>query len=267
MNEPDYIHINRKLWNAKTPIHVDSAFYGVEAFKQGAPSLKSPELDLLGDISGLRILHLQCHFGQDSLSMARMGAQVTGVDLSDEAIKQAQQLNQELGLDAQFIRTDLYSLPELLNQQFDIVFTSYGTTGWLPDLEKWAGIVERYLKPGGKFIMVDFHPVVWMFDDQFTTIAYSYFNQGPIIEETSGTYTDRDADIHETSCGWNHSISEHLSSLLEKGLELAAFKEYSYSVYDCFQQTVKTGDDRWEIQQMEGKLPLMFSILAHKKRL
>jgi 2-polyprenyl-3-methyl-5-hydroxy-6-metoxy-1,4-benzoquinol methylase len=115
---------------------------------------KSIELELLGNVKGLSILHLQCHFGQDSLSLARMGAHVTGIDLSDKAIKTAQELNAELHLNAEFICSDIYDLPQHLNKQFDIVFTSYGTIGWLPDLNKWAQIIHHFLKPEGKFIFV-----------------------------------------------------------------------------------------------------------------
>ena len=138
---------------------------------------------------------MQCHFGQDSLSLARMGAKVTGVDLSDKAIEKAIEFNQLLHLDAKFICCDIYDLPTYLNEKFDIVFTSYGTIGWLPDLSKWANIVSKYLKPNGKFIMAEFHPVVWMFDNDFKTVFYNYFNVTSIIEDESGTYADRCSEI------------------------------------------------------------------------
>ncbi len=174
----DYLAINKNTWNTKTPVHLNSEFYGLEEFIKGKTSLKQIELDLLGEVKGKKILHLQCHFGQDTLSLARMGAEVTGVDFSDTAIKEANLLTQKINQSARFICCDVYSLPEHLDEEFDLVYTSYGTIGWLPDLNKWAQIIHRFLKPGGKFVFVEFHPVVWMFDDNFKEIKYNYFNVG-----------------------------------------------------------------------------------------
>ena len=174
--EENYIEINRQSWNSRLESHLRSDFYDVAGFLNGKSSLNSFELELLGDVTGKSILHLQCHFGQDTLSLARMGAKVTGVDLSDKAIAEANRLAQQMHLDATFICCDIYDLLNHLDHQFDIVFTSYGTIGWLPDLSKWANIVSRFLKPGGNFVFVEFHPVVWMFDDEFDKIGYNYFN-------------------------------------------------------------------------------------------
>jgi 2-polyprenyl-3-methyl-5-hydroxy-6-metoxy-1,4-benzoquinol methylase len=146
-----YTHANRILWNAWTKIHEKSQFYDIQAFKAGGNTLKSIELDELGDVRGSSLLHLQCHFGQDTLSWARLGAQVTGVDLSDEAISLARSLAGELGLKARFVCSDLYELPQVLKEQFDIVFTSYGVLAWLSDLPRWAGIIANFIKPGGYF--------------------------------------------------------------------------------------------------------------------
>ena len=190
-----YFDANKQLWNQRTAVHKDSSFYNLAGFKAGENVLTPIELNELGDVKGKTMLHLQCHFGMDSLNWARLGAVVTGVDLSDEAIKEAKQLNNDLGMNATFICCNVYDLKEHLNEKFDIVFTSYGTIGWLPDLNKWAEIISCYLKPGGIFYMADFHPVLWMFDDEFTHFQYSYENSEVIITESEGTYTDRDADI------------------------------------------------------------------------
>src|SRR5690606_26113745 len=147
----------------------------MDGFMYGKSSLKSIELDLLGDVSGKSILHLQCHFGQDTLSLSRMGAKVTGVDLSDNAIKIAQALTKKLNADAEFICCDLYDLPNHLNKTFDIGFTSYGTITWLRDLDKWAAVVSKFLKPEGKLVFAEFHPVVLMFDDAFEKNEYDHF--------------------------------------------------------------------------------------------
>src|SRR5690606_5040157 len=167
--EEDYLAINKKSWNQRVQTHLDSEFYELPAFLKGKSSLNQIELDLLKDIKGKSILHLQCHFGQDSISLARMGAKVTAVDFSDKAIDAAKELCTKLGVDVNFLCSDIYELPHILDGQFDIVFTSYGTIGWLPDLQKWAKVVSHYLKNKGEFIFVEFHPVVWMFDDDFST--------------------------------------------------------------------------------------------------
>lgn len=264
--QPDYINANKDHWNQRTPIHMSSTFYDVPAFLNGKNSLKHIELDLLGDVTGKSILHLQCHFGQDTLSLARMGANVTGIDLSDAAIDAANLLREKLQLEnkARFICCDLYHLPLLLHERFDIVFTSYGTIGWLPDMDAWAKVVQHFIKPGGHFIMAEFHPVVWMFDDDFKTVNYPYFNREVIIEEGSGTYTDRDALITYKSYSWNHGLGEVLQALLDQGLQLQQLREYDYSPYNCFKHTVQTAPDEFRIRGMEHQLPMVYALQYYK---
>jgi ubiquinone/menaquinone biosynthesis C-methylase UbiE len=260
----DYVEINRAAWNAKTPIHIDSAFYDMPGFLAGNTTLKEPELGLLGDVKGKRILHLQCHFGQDTLSLARMGAHVTGVDFSDLAIAKARSLAAELQLAARFILCDVHALKEHLNEAFDIVFTSYGTIGWLADLPKWADIVQHFLKPGGRFVMAEFHPVVWMFDEEFKSVAYSYFNAGPIVEKAQGTYADREAPISYDMVGWNHPIADILQSLMDAGLELKQFREWNYSPYSCFRGVQEDEPGVFRIKHLNGRIPMMYGIVADK---
>jgi len=262
--EDEYLEINRKSWNEKTEIHLKSDFYDVKGFLKGKSSINSIELSLLGNVQGKKILHLQCHFGQDTLSLARMGAVVTGVDLSDKAIESANSLASDLNLSAKFICCDLYNLPEHLNETFDLVFTSYGTIGWLPDLDKWAKIVSSYLKPGGKFVFAEFHPVVWMFDDNFEKIGYNYFNTGPIVETLSGTYAQKDAKITQKYVAWNHSISEVVNSLIKNGLTINALNEFDYSPYNCFLHTVEFEPGKFRIVHLGNNIPMVYSILATK---
>ena len=193
--EKKHVELNRQLWNNRVDIHLSSVFYRMEEFMAGASSLNEIELALLGDIRGKTILHLQCHFGQDTLSLSRMGASVTGVDFSDKAIAKAKELAAELGTDTEFVCCNIYDLPSHLDKKFDIVYTSYGTIGWLPDLEAWAKVIAHFLKPTGRFIFVEFHPVVWMFDNDFTHVGYAYSNKGVIAETESGTYADREAPL------------------------------------------------------------------------
>lgn len=261
----NYLEINRNSWNAKVEPHLKSDFYFVDEFLNGRTSLNSIELNLLGDISGKEILHLQCHFGQDSISLARMGAKVTGIDLSDKAIEAAKELNEKCGTDAEFLVSDVYELPKNLNQKFDIVYTSYGTIGWLPDLKKWAEVIQHFLKPGGKFVFVEFHPVVWMFDDDFTHLKYNYFNEKPIVETYEGTYADFSAPLSQKYVMWNHPTSEVLNSLIQNKMEILSFDEFDWSPYPCFQHVEKFEEGKWRIPQFGNKVPHVFAITAQKK--
>lgn len=265
MNEAEnYIAINKETWNKKTEIHLASSFYNNDEFIKGVNSLNELDLNLLGDISGKTILHLQCHFGQDSISLSRLGATVVGVDLADKAIESAQQLAKETNANTKFICCDIYDLPQHLDQKFDIVFTSYGTIGWLPDLDKWAKLVSHFLKPQGQFVFVEFHPFVWMFDDNFENIIYKYFTSDPIIETEQGTYADRDSNISTSSITWNHSLSEVISSLINNGLTIKSFEEYDYSPYDCFNNTIQVEEGKYRIKNLDDKIPMLYSIKAEK---
>lgn len=264
-SEQNYIEINRQSWNTKTEVHLQSEFYDLEGFMNGKTSLNEIELNLLGNINGKTILHLQCHFGQDTISLSRLGATVTGVDLSDKAIESAKQIAAKTDSTATFICCDMYDLPNHLDQPFDIVFTSYGTIGWLPDLDKWAKIVSRFLKPNGQFVFVEFHPVVWMFDDNFDKIGYRYFNSGAIIETESGTYADKNAPITQEYVMWNHGLSEVINSLLNNGLQLQQLNEYDYSPYNCFNKTIEFEPKKYRIEHLENKIPMVYAVVAKKK--
>jgi len=264
-NENNYIEINRQSWNNRTDIHIKSEFYDLNSFTKGKTSLNSIELELLGDVNGKTILHLQCHFGQDTISLSRLGAEVTGVDLSDKAIESAKQIAKDAKSNVHFICCDIYDLPNHLDQKFDIVFTSYGTIGWLPDLDKWAKIVSQYVKPNGQFVFVEFHPVVWMFDDNFKNITYNYFKSGAIVESESGTYADKSADITLDSVTWNHSLGEVISSLLKNGFEIISFDEFDYSPYNCFNKTIEFETKKYRIEHLDNKIPMVYSIVATKK--
>jgi 2-polyprenyl-3-methyl-5-hydroxy-6-metoxy-1,4-benzoquinol methylase len=259
-SEQNYIEINRQSWNTKTEVHLQSEFYDLEGFMNGKTSLNEIELNLLGNINGKTILHLQCHFGQDTISLSRLGATVTGVDLSDKAIESAKQIAAKTDSNATFICCDMYDLPNHLDQQFDIVFTSYGTIGWLPDLDKWAKIVSQFLKPNGQFVFVEFHPVVWMFDDNFEKIAYSYFNAGEIIETEQGTYAEKNANIITENVMWNHSLSELVNALIKNGIELLALDEFDFSPYNCFNHTVALAPNKFRIAHLDNKIPMVFAI-------
>jgi SAM-dependent methyltransferase len=266
-----YFAANKASWNKRTMVHKDSAFYDLDGFKTGKSSLNKIELDELSDVKGKSLLHLQCHFGMDTLGWEREGAIVTGADLSDVSIRLAREITAALKMNAQFICANIYDLtdaakvPELAGSLFDIVFTSYGTIGWLPDLDKWAATVAHFLKPGGIFYIADFHPALWMMDEEFKFVKYPYFNTELIAEITEGTYTDRNAPIRSEDYSWNHPFSEIFNALISHGLNIVQFNEFPFSPYNCFNNLEQGDDGMWRIKGMNEKLPVMYSIKAVKK--
>jgi len=263
-NMQKYTKANKALWNKRTSIHLKSEMYNMSAFLKGATSLKSIELALLGNVKDKKILHLQCHFGQDTLSLARMGAKVTGLDLSDKAIETAQNLNQELGLDAQFVCCDILEADQYITEKFDLVFTTYGTIGWLPSLEKWGQLIAHFLKPKGQLVFVEFHPVMWTLDDAtFTKIEHSYFNVKTFLEIETTTYSDGPSHEPLASYSWNHPFTEVFQSLLSSNLQIQSFQEYDTSPYNCFPNTVAV-EGGFQIKGLEKKLPIVYSIVASR---
>src|SRR5579883_209573 len=202
-----YTEANRGLWNGWAKLHKDSAFYDVPAFKAGQSTLKHVELKELGDVAGKRLLHLQCHFGLDTLSWARRGAIVTGVDFAPDSIAQAKALGEEIGVAAEFLVSDALDLPAELDNRFDIVFTSYGALPWLGDLNRWANGIARCLAPGGVFYMVEFHPFLDMLDANGEQIAGSYFGEGePEHTVSVGSYAAPDFPFTHENYQWFHPL-------------------------------------------------------------
>jgi SAM-dependent methyltransferase len=256
---------NRNCWDAVTPYHIASSFYDQESFLKGKSTLNSIELDLLGELKGKEILHLQCHFGQDTISLQRLGASATGVDFSENAIEEARRFARLLDLPVDFHCLNVYHLSEHLQEKkFDIVFTSYGVLGWLPDLDRWAAQVSAALKPGGMLVLVEFHPVVWMLDDDFTKITYDYFNSGPIHQIQNGSYADPEAPVSKDTFGWNHGLAETMQSLLNQGLRIDHFSEYDYSPYDCFRNMAEQEPGKFRVSHLQHKIPMLFSLKAFK---
>ncbi len=258
-----YFEANRELWNRRTPVHVASKFYDVDSFLRGRNSLTVMEKEMLGPVAGKRILHLQCHFGQDSLSLARMGAEVVGVDFSPEAIREARKLNERLGLSARFLECNVYELPERLEERFDVVFTSFGALCWLPDLEAWAEVVQRFLLPGGRLALAEFHPTLYLFDFDSGEPAYHYFNSGAPYEEISeGTYTEGGDSLNLPSYFWVHSLDAVLHPLLERGFRLLRFREYDFSPFNCFPNMLERRPGEYVFQLKGLRLPHVFALSA-----
>ena len=260
----DYFKINKNTWNEKVKIHSESDMYDLHAFKNGKSSLMSYELEALGDVKGKSLLHLQCHFGQDTLSWSRMGAKCVGVDLSDEGIKLAQKLNEELHLDADFYCCNVLDTSKHIKDTFDIVFTSYGVIGWLPDLKPWGQLIANRLKKGGTFFMAEFHPIVWMFDyDSGKPIMrYGYMQKEAIYVEYEGTYANQDSKMTSKEYGWNHGLGEAINALAEAGLHIEYLKEFDESPYDIFPDLIQTESGMYVTK--DKMYPLIFTLKATK---
>lgn len=261
-----YFETNKNLWNNKTPIHVDSEFYNMQAFKEGESSLRKIELAELPDLNGKKLLHTQCHFGQDTLSLERLGAQCTGVDFSDVAIDQANNLRDELGLKSQFVCCNIYDLDKHVEDLFDFVFASYGVITWLPDLNLWAKQISQRLKPGGAFYFIEFHPLLYMFDWDSSKLQYDYFyKEEPETEVEEGTYADKNAQIAQKEYFWMHSLSEIMTSLSSHDLLIESFKEYDYSPYNVFGDEESTEKQCFRYKPNGVSIPHVFLMKAIKK--
>lgn len=261
-----YFETNRQTWNQKVKVHAQSDMYDLEAFKQGKSSLMPYELEALGDVNGKSLLHLQCHFGQDTLSWSRMGATCTGVDISDEGIQLAKQLNDELQQNAQFVCCNVLDTSKFVTEQFDIVFTSYGVIGWLPDLKPWGKMIAERLKVGGTFFMAEFHPIVWMFNylDGTPKMQYGYMQNDVIYEEYEGTYADENAEVTSKEYGWNHGLSEVINALTEAGLHIDYLNENHESPYNVLPNLTETENGMFVTK--DQLYPLIFTVKATKLR-
>ena len=264
----DATQSNRELWEEWTDVHLGSDFYDVESFKRGGRSRILPrELEEIGEVRGNDLLHLECHFGLDTLSFARLGARVTGADFSPRAIAAARQLAQECELEANFVCADLYALPTELPGAFDIVYTSRGVLFWLRDIQGWGGVVAHFLRPGGVFYITEMHPILAVFDDTAELRPrYPYSSHGqPLSFPTEGSYADRSARIKTpVEYGWSHGLGEVVTSLTDAGLGIEFLHE-QHSLPWPQPFLVKVADRDYRLPgDLEGTVPLMFSLRARQ---
>ncbi|MBI3159705.1 MAG: methyltransferase domain-containing protein [Chloroflexi bacterium] len=263
-----YRRTNQTLWDAYTDIHKDSESYDLAAFKAGQTTLYRVELEELApEVAGKTMLHLQCHFGRDSMMWARLGAQVTGVDFSPKAIALARELNAELGLDCRFVEANVVDMDGVLDEQFDIVFTSYGVLTWLDDLSAWARTVAHYLKPGGVFYIVEFHPIGMMLDETRDDFGFNFpYFQSPqplrFVNEGSYAAAFKEGETR-AAYEWPHPMSEIVSALGAAGLRIEHLHEFDFSIYPMVPWLEGAGEE-WRIPAGWPQLPLMFSIRATK---
>jgi len=273
LNNKKYFDTNLKRWNELVKINSNSKTYDLKEFKEGKSSLLQIELEELDDVNGKALLHLQCHFGMDTLSWARLGARVVGIDFSDKAIELAHDLSNELNIPSEFIHSNIYDIPKRITKEnFDIVFTSYGVLCWLSDLYKWAEIINYCLKPGGVFYIIDGHPFGSLIDENYKEdfkIGYNYFTQGkPIRFDDDKTYADTNISVqNKVTYEWFHTISEIVNSLLNVKLQVDFLHEFPFGFFQIHPDMKQREDGYWEFQTLKYSIPMMFSLKAHKLKI
>jgi SAM-dependent methyltransferase len=270
--EAEALRANNALWDEWTKIHETSEFYDLAGFRKGGIRLRPYELEEIGPVEGLDVLHLQCHFGMDTLSFARLGARVTGADFSRAAVELARSVAVDIGHpEARFVQSNIYELPNALEGEFDLVYTSRGVLGWLPDIRRWAQVVAHFLRPGGRFYLTEIHPVAQVFEDEGIEpgelrLRYPYWEHGaPLAFPVVGSYADPTATVATTTeYGWDHGLGEIVTALIDAGLRIDSLREYPFVDWPVG-FLVETDDGTFRLPPgTAGELPLFFSILASK---
>ena len=273
-----YREANRARWDESVAVHAASEFYGVDRFLDGESTLLPLDLEEVGDVAGKSLLHLQCHFGLDTLSWARLGAEVVGVDFAPSAIETARAIAERAGLRAEFVESELYASPEVLTDRlgtFDIVYVNLGALCWLPDVAGWARVCSVFLREGGTLYVRDVHPVTQTLDDEAPMgelrLRYPYFETAePLRWSGDGDYTDPTATFeHQVSYEWNHGIGEIVTAVIGAGCDIDFLHEQDWTVYRALPWLVEAERGVWRLPDVEGKqdqrLPLMFSLRATKR--
>lgn len=265
MADEEWLRLNRENWDDRVRVHAGSAFYDLEGFRAGGDPLRPVEVAEVGDVAGLRLLHLQCHMGQDTLAWARRGAVVTGVDFSAAAVGVARGLAGELGLAerARFVVSDVYAAREALGgERFDVVYTGGGSLVWLPDLTRWAAVVADSLRPGGFVYLAEFHPVTDMLDEAGERVASDYFDDGPGREDYPHTYTDGPALRSTVSVQWRHPLGEVVTALAGASLRIAFLRERPATLFRRFSSLERDGSGQFRFPAGRPRVPLMYALRA-----
>jgi 2-polyprenyl-3-methyl-5-hydroxy-6-metoxy-1,4-benzoquinol methylase len=268
-----YFDANKELWDefAKMHYEIESDQYSVKSFLEGQTTLKSYELKEMGDVRGKSLLHLQCHFGLDTLSWAREGAIVTGIDISSEGIRLAKLLTRQANLEATFIESNLYDLPKVLSEKFDIVYTSIGVLCWLNDLKEWGKIIVNFLKQGGFFYIAEIHRFSMVFDNETKDIKdlqvyFNYFHDPKPMEFIAdGSYASVGIKIEpKKEYEWTHSMSDIINSLIDAGLKIEFLNEYPFTVWSQFPFAERGPDGLFRLKNQKAEIPLLFTLKAKK---
>jgi SAM-dependent methyltransferase len=268
------LELNRSWWDERVPIHVGSAFYDVEGFRAGGSTLRPFEIDEVGDVAGKRLAHLQCHFGLDSLSWARAGASVAGLDFSGPAVEAANSLAVSTGLDATFLQADVYDAVKALGgERFDVVYTGLGAINWLPDLPRWADVVASLVTDGGFLYLSEFHPFTWVFGDDDLTVELDYFHDPEgfsFDDDEPGSYADLEVPTRNNATReWAHTLADVVTAVLGAGLQLELLSEHDYTLFPRWPQLELDAEALGAgvvYRQPDGqpRLPLMFSLRAKR---
>ena len=269
--DPEPLTANRSWWDSAVAVHLASEFYDVEGWLADGRGPRPREVAVLGDVTGLDLVHLQCHFGKDTLSWARAGARVTGIDFSEAAIAAARELADRAGLGdrADFVCSPVADAVEALGgRDFDVVYVSLGALCWLPDIAEWAGQVAGLLRQGGRLFVHEVHPVSMALADDGLTIVYPYFEQAtPYRDTVAGSYADptaTDALPGDPTFGWNHGIGEILGALLAVGLRIDRLEEHDWTSFQRFPWLVETGEEEFVTPEGTIRVPLSFTLLASR---
>lgn len=259
----DYLEVNRALWDELVPIHMGSAYYDLDGFLAGEQCLRDFEVREIGDVEGRELLHLQCHFGMDTLAWARLGARVTGLDFSEKAIEMARGLAHTMGLPARFVTSDVYQARGVLDEAYDIVYTGIGALVWLPDLDRWARTVASLLKPGGFLYLAEFHPFADTLDyEEGRTVSNDYFSEAPQEWDEQGSYADPEAYVRNSrSVQFHHPLSAIINALIGAGLRLDFLHEHDVTLFRRLGMLEQRGQ---LFHHPEGvpRVPLMYTLRA-----
>lgn len=257
---------NWRRWNEVVDIHLRSDDYRVAEFRAGGADLHPIEAAEIGDVRGKRLLHLQCHFGLDTLKLARRGAIVTGLDYAPKAIAAARQLAGDTGLDARFVEGDLHEAPRLVEGSFDIVYVTWGALCWLPDIRRWAEIATGFVAPGGFLYLLEGHPVALSMmqrDDRLFRVTDDYFSGAPIAADEEVTYTgDSDKLANSRIYNWIHTLGDTVSAVIEAGLTVDFLHEHDALPWRLYPTLVADAEGMWRLRSDQSRLPLSFSLKA-----
>jgi SAM-dependent methyltransferase len=270
----DYLEINRASWDERAPAHAASPDYAVQQFAENPRFLSEVvrfDLPLLGDISGLRGVHLQCHIGTDTVSLSRLGASMTGLDFSAASIDEARRMAEVAQASVTFVQSDVYDALEVLEPEgFDLVFTGIGALCWLPDISRWAQVVSALLRPGGRLFIREGHPMLWALDEgeqDKLVVDYPYFEvPDPVVDDVGGTYVQTDATFtHNRAHSWNHGLGELVTALLEADMELTGLVEHDSVPWEALPgQMAKGSLGEWRLADRPERLAHSFTLQARR---